>query len=172
MTACFAVEVTPHEIKTEQVNEVDHLAATSSSSAFASFRSRVSNPSLIPLPLVAPERACSSRRGVLRTSASPRLAFEGAARRPRSAVASCRPVPHRHAFRKSDRVNSCCGVTSRQLASARQMFEGGPAAASGVQCIQFGPNILRITSQAMSAAVSFWHSLSNGRRSSSAIVMI
>ena len=34
------------------------------------------------------------------------------------------------------------------------------------------PNTLRITSQAMSAAVSFWHSLSNGRRSSSAMVMM
>jgi hypothetical protein len=29
--------------------------------------------------------------------------------------------------------------------------------------IQRGPKTLRITSQAMSAAVSFWHSLSNGR---------
>ena len=36
---------------------------------------------------------------------------------------------------------------------------------------QRGPKMLRITSQAMSAAVSFWHNLSSGLRSSSAMVM-
>ena len=38
--------------------------------------------------------------------------------------------------------------------------------------LQAGPNMLRITSHAMLAAVSFWHNLSSGLRSSSAIVMM